>query len=88
MCHLATHCLLWVAAHICQHGQIPLDRGQKLTNPAQGVHQLVAAYAAPLGAGAAPPGANTAQAVCSCASSSQAVTCGLRPTFADMAKYH
>ena len=70
-----------VAAHICQHGQIPLDRGQKLTSPAQGVRQLVAAHAAPLGADAAPPGANTAQAVRGCDSSSVPEGCGLLPTF-------
>ena len=58
-----------------------------MTSPAQGGHQLVAAYAAPLGADAAPPGANTAQAVRGCAISGQAASYWLRATFANMANY-
>ena len=65
MRHLVRRWRVLVAAHICQHGQIPLDRGQKWTKPAQGGHQLVAAQ--------------TAQAVRPCAISPDADACGLLP---------
>ena len=49
---------------------------------------ILATNAAPLGADAAPPGANTAQAVRGGAIGSHPEACGLLPTFANMAKYH